>query len=80
MLRDVRFVRLIDALAEQSTELGARSVADVLWSLATLQHCEALGLDPKAAAPQLLPVPLLPWPGAACPCTGSVRHGCDLAR
>jgi len=50
MLRDVRFVRLIDALAEQSTELGARSVADVLWSLATLQHWPSTLLSPVLTA------------------------------
>lgn len=38
LLRDERLERLFDAAAEQSTHFSSRCVADVLWSMATLQH------------------------------------------
>ena len=38
LLRDARFEQLLRSLMDRSSELSARSVSDVLWSLATLQH------------------------------------------
>ena len=50
MLRDPRFEKLLTALFEHSGELTARSVADMLWSLATLQHWPAWMLVPVLTA------------------------------
>ena len=38
LLRDPRFEKLVGAVSTHAPELSARSVADVLWSFATLQH------------------------------------------
>lgn len=46
LFRDPRFASLLDAIDHHSIELTPRSVADVLWSLATLQHFPARLLKP----------------------------------
>jgi Ca2+-binding EF-hand superfamily protein len=46
LFRDSRFALLLDAIDKHSAELQPRSVADVLWSLATLQHFPARLLKP----------------------------------
>jgi len=46
LLRDKRFQALIDAVVKHSPEFDSRSVADVLWSFATLQHWPATLLTP----------------------------------
>lgn len=46
MLRDRRFESLLDGMLERSTDFTARSVSDVLWSSATLQHWPPTMLRP----------------------------------
>ena len=50
LLRDRRFEELVDAVIEHAAEMNARSVADVLWSCATLQHWPATLLKPILTA------------------------------
>lgn len=50
LFRDPRFARLLDAVDQHSAELNPRSVADVLWSLATLHHWPARLLKPVVEA------------------------------
>jgi Ca2+-binding EF-hand superfamily protein len=50
LFRDARFSHLMDAVDEHSEEFKPRSVADVLWSLATLQHWPAKLLKPVITA------------------------------
>jgi len=46
LLRDARFEQLLRSMIDRSSELTARSVSDVLWSLATLQHWPSWMLVP----------------------------------
>ena len=50
LLRDARFQALIDAVVDNSAKLSPRSVSDVLWSCATLQHWPAVVLKPLLTA------------------------------
>jgi len=50
VLRDARFKQLLSAMVEHSQELTARSVSDMLWSLATLQHWPSWMLVPVLTA------------------------------
>jgi hypothetical protein len=46
LLRDPRFERLVVMLAGRAEALSSRSVSDVLWSFATLQHWPPMLLKP----------------------------------
>jgi hypothetical protein len=46
MLRDARFEALVDATMNEAAQLSPRSVSDVLWSYATLQHWPSKLLSP----------------------------------
>ena len=46
LLRDSRYEALLDLVVADAEKFGARSVADVLWSCATLRHWPPLLLKP----------------------------------
>ena len=46
VLRDDRFLALLDATEARASECNPRSVSDILWAFATLQHFPATMLKP----------------------------------
>ncbi|KAL3931581.1 MAG: hypothetical protein SGPRY_001067 [Prymnesium sp.] len=46
MLRDPRFLSIIDAAVERAPQFNPRSVSDVMWGCATMQHFPPTMLKP----------------------------------
>lgn len=55
MLRDPRFISLLDSVQECAPECNPRSVSDVMWAFATMQHWPPTMLKPMLTQVTSLP-------------------------